>query len=72
MTIQELKQIHNEIVDQSTVISALSAQWYRALTIDERMKAAIDLENHANMLRIAAERLATGTRKSYTEESHED
>lgn len=65
MTIQELKQIHNEIVDQSTVISALSAQWYRTLTIDERMKAAIDLENHANMLRIAAERLATGTRELY-------
>lgn len=68
MTIQELKQIHNEVVDQTTVISALSAQWYRTVTIDERMKAAADLENHANMLRIAAERLATGTRKLYTEE----
>lgn len=67
MTIQELKQTHNEVVDQTTVISALSAQWYRSLTIDERMKAAVDLENRANLLRIAAERLATGTRELYTE-----
>ena len=65
---QELTQIHNQLADQITVINALSAQGSRSITIDERMKAAIDLENYSNMLRITAEQLATGTRKLYTGE----
>ena len=68
MTIKELTQLHNQLADQITVINALSAQWSRSITIDERMKAAIDLENYSNMLRITAEQLATGTRKLYTGE----
>ncbi len=68
MTIQKLKQIHNEVADQTTVISALSAQWLRSVTIDERMKAAADLENYANLLKISAEELATGTRELYKED----
>lgn len=68
MTIKELTQLHNQLADQITVINALSAQWSRSITIDEQMKAAIDLENYSNMLRITAEKLATGTRKLYTGE----
>lgn len=68
MTIQKLKQIHNKVADQTTVISALSAQWLRSVTIDERMKAAADLENYANLLKISAEKLATGTRELYKED----
>lgn len=67
MTIQELKQIHNQLADQITVLNALLAQWSRSITIDERMKAAADMENQSNMLRIVAERLATGTRELYEE-----
>lgn len=67
MTIQELKQIHNQLADQITVLNVLLAQWSRSITIDERMKAAADMENQSNMLRIVAERLATGTRELYEE-----
>lgn len=67
MTIQELKQIHNQLADQITVLDALSAQWSRSITIDERMKAAADMENCSNMLRITTEKLATGTRQLYEE-----
>ena len=63
MTIKELTQLHNQLADQITVINALSAQWSRSITIDEQMKAAADMENQSNMLRIVAERLATGTRE---------
>lgn len=45
MTIQELKQIHNEVIDQTTMIKR-----YLAVTIDEWMKTAIGIENHASML----------------------
>lgn len=68
MTIKELTQLHNQLADQITVINALSARWSRSITIDEQMKAAIDLENYSNMLRITAEQLATGTRKLYAGE----
>lgn len=67
MTIQELKQIHNQLADQITVLNALSAQWSCSITIDERMKAAADMENCSNMLRITTEKLATGTRQLYEE-----
>ena len=65
----ELTQLHNQLADQITVINALSAQWSCSITIDEQMKAAIDLENYSNMLRITTEKLATGTRKLYTGEA---
>lgn len=65
---QELTQIHNQLADQITVINALSAQWSRSITIDEKIKAAADLENCSNMLRITTEKLATGTRKLYAGE----
>lgn len=68
MKIKELTQLHNQLADQITVINALSAQWSRSITVDEQMKAAIDLENYSNMLRITAEKLATGTRKLYAGE----
>lgn len=69
MTIKELTQLHNQLADQITVINALSAQWSRSITIDEKIKVAADLENCSNMLRITAEQLATGTRKLYTGEA---
>ena len=66
---QELTQIHNQLADQIMVINALSAQWSRSITIDEKIKAAADLENCSKMLRITTEKLATGTRKLYTGEA---
>lgn len=68
MTIQKLKQLNTKVADQVTVLSALSAQWDRSLSPNEQMEVACHLENHANLLRIQAERLATGTRELYTEE----
>ena len=60
----ENRELNVQIADQATVLSALSAQYDRAVSVEEKMEAACQLENHANILRILAERLATQTREA--------
>lgn len=60
----ENRELNVQIADQTTVLSVLSAQYGRAVSVEEKMKAACQLENHANILRILAERLATQTREA--------
>lgn len=60
----ENRELNVQIADQATVLSVLSAQYGRAVSVEKKMEAACRLENHANILRILAERLATQTREA--------
>lgn len=53
------------ISDKSIVIGNLADQYGHTPNPDKKMKAAIQIENHANALRVLTERLATETRCIY-------
>lgn len=64
----ELVQLHKQITEQVTTLNRVYADLNNSISIDEEIKAVSDLENQANMFRIVAEKLATGTRKLYAGE----
>ena len=62
---KELNNFNKMIADKATVISNLSRQYDKASTPEELMWCAIQLQNHANALRVIAERLGTDTKEVY-------
>lgn len=68
---QELKKFNNMIADKATIISSLSDQYAKASTPEELMWCAIQMQNHANALRVIAERLGTDTKNTYGSDHHE-
>ena len=62
---QELSKFNKMIADKAIIISYLSDQYAKASTPEERMWCAIQMQNHANALRVVAERLGTDTKKVY-------
>lgn len=69
---QELKKFNNMIADKATIISSLSDQYAKASTPEELMWCAIQMQNHANALRVIAERLGTDTKNIYGSDHHEN
>lgn len=62
---QGLSKFNKMIADKATIISHLSDRYAQASTPEERMWCAIQMQNHANALRIVAERLGTDTKKVF-------
>ncbi|MCZ3746531.1 hypothetical protein L2520_03720 [Limosilactobacillus vaginalis] len=69
---QELSKFNKMIADKATIISNLSDQYAKASTPEERMWCAIQMQNHANALRVVTERLGTDTKKIYGGKADED
>lgn len=62
---KELSKFNIMISDKATIISNLSEQYSKASTPEELMWCAIQMQNHANALRVIAERLGTDTKEVY-------
>lgn len=62
---KELNNFNKMIADKTIIISNLSNQYSEASTPEELMWCAIQLQNHANALRVIAERLGTDTKEVY-------
>lgn len=59
------------IADKITIISNLSNQYSKASIPEELMWCAIQMQNHANALRVIAERLGTDTKNACGSDHHE-
>lgn len=68
---QDLKKFNNMITDKATIINHLSDQYNHASTPEELMWCAIQMQNHANALRVITERLGTDTKNTYGSDHHE-
>lgn len=68
---KELSKFNIMIGDKATIISNLSEQYSKASTPEELMWCAIQMQNHANALRVIAERLGTDTKNIYGSDHHE-
>ena len=62
---KELNKFNKMIGDKATIIGNLSDQYKKASTPEELMWCAIQMQNHANALRVIAERLGTDTKEVY-------
>lgn len=62
---KELNKFNKMIGDKATIIGNLSDQYSKASTPEELMWCAIQMQNHANALRVIAERLGTDTKEVY-------
>lgn len=62
---EELTNFNKMIADKATIIGNLSDQYKKASTPEERMWCAIQIQNHANALRVIAERLGADTKEVY-------
>lgn len=71
MESNNLNKLNNMIADKTTIISNLSNQYSKASTPEELMWCAIQMQNHANALRVIAERLGTETKNIYGSDHHE-
>ena len=65
MESNHLNKFNSMIADKATVIGNLSRQYSKASTPEELMWCAIQMQNHANALRIITERLGTDTKEVY-------
>ena len=68
---QKLTNFNKMIGDKATIIGNLSDQYKKASTPEELMWCAIQMQNHANALRVIAERLGTDTKNIYRSDHHE-
>lgn len=68
---KELTNFNKMIGDKATIIGNLSDQYKKASTPEELMWCAIQMQNHANALRVIAERLGTDTKDIYGSDHHE-
>lgn len=68
---KELTNFNKMIGDKATIIGNLSDQYSKASTPEELMWCAIQMQNHANALRVIAERLGTDTKNIYGSDHHE-
>lgn len=68
---EELTNFNKMIADKATIIGNLSDQYKKASTPEELMWCAIQMQNHANALRVIAERLGTDTKNIYGSDHHE-
>ncbi|MDM8259664.1 hypothetical protein [Limosilactobacillus vaginalis] len=68
---KELNNFNKMIGDKATIIGNLSDQYKKASTPEELMWCAIQMQNHANALRVIAERLGTDTKNIYGSDHHE-
>ncbi|HJF54010.1 MAG TPA: hypothetical protein K8W06_02510 [Limosilactobacillus coleohominis] len=68
---KELNNFNKMIGDKATFIGNLSDQYKKASTPEELMWCAIQMQNHANALRVITERLGTDTKNIYGSDHHE-
>lgn len=68
---EELTNFNKIIADKATIIGNLSDQYKKASTPEELMWCAIQMQNHANALRVITERLGTDTKNIYGSDHHE-
>ena len=68
---KELNKFNKMLSDKATIISNLSNQYSKASTPEELMWCAIQMQNHANALRVITERLGTDTKNIYGSNHHE-
>lgn len=68
---EELTNFNKMIADKATIIGNLSDQYKEASTPEELMWCAIQIQNHANALRVITERLGTDTKNIYGSDHHE-
>ena len=68
---KELNKFNKMFSDKATIISNLSSQYSKASTPEELMWCAIQMQNHANALRVITERLGTDTKNIYGSDHHE-
>ena len=68
---KELTNFNKMIGGKATIIGNLSDQYKKASTPEELMWCAIKMQNHANALRVIAERLGTDTKNIYGSDHHE-
>lgn len=68
---QKLTNFNKMIGGKATIIGNLSDQYKKASTPEELMWCAIQMQNHANALRVIAERLGTDTKNIYRSDHHE-
>ncbi len=68
---KELNNFNKMIGDKTTIIGNLSDQYKKASTPEELMWCAIQMQNHANALRVITERLGTDTKNIYGSDHHE-
>lgn len=68
---KELTNFNKIIGDKATIIGNLSDQYKKASTPEELMWCAIQMQNHANALRVITERLGTDTKNIYGSDHHE-
>lgn len=71
MESNHLNKFNSMIADKAIVISNLSRQYSKASTPEELMWCAIQMQNHANALRVITERLGTDTKNTYGSDHHE-
>lgn len=69
---KELNKFNKMIGDKATIIGNLSDQYKKASTPEELMWCAIQMQNHANALRVITERLGTDTKNTYGSDHHEN
>lgn len=62
---KELTNFNKMIGDKAIIIGNLSDQYSKASTPEELMWCAIQMQNHANALRVITERLGTDTKEVY-------
>ncbi|EEJ41390.1 hypothetical protein [Limosilactobacillus vaginalis] len=62
---KELNKFNKMIGDKAIIIGNLSDQYSKASTPEELMWCAIQMQNHANALRVITERLGTDTKEVY-------
>ena len=68
---KELNKFNKMLSDKATIIGNLSDQYKKASTPEELMWCAIQMQNHANALRVITERLGTETKNIYGSDHHE-
>lgn len=68
---KELNKFNKMIGDKAIIIGNLSDQYSKASTPEELMWCAIQMQNHANALRVITERLGTDTKNIYGSDHHE-
>ena len=68
---KELNKFNKMLSNKATIISNLSNQYSKASTPEELMWCAIQMQNHANALRVITERLGTDTKNIYGSDHHE-
>lgn len=68
---KELNKFNKMIGDKAAIIGNLSDQYKKASTPEKLMWCAIQMQNHANALRVITERLGTDTKNIYGSDHHE-